>query len=145
MHLRPPVQTLLAAIAGLLIMVIVWLVIVPWDLSTHANGRPIAGAPTGDQLAVRMLIALAIPFVAAIAIAFTGRPRPAFALWASASIAWTILSTWRGMAAEVSGANMAVLWAPIGLFASVVGMAIVLVTGSVVERFRSRRPNPSVA
>jgi hypothetical protein len=134
-----------SAAAGALVGAVAWMAIVPWDLSTFANGRPIPGALDDSGQLKLITAAFLVPCVVAIAAGAAQLIRPlAFSL-ASGTVCVT-LTTWRGMAAEVHGANMAVLWPVAGVPAVLVSAAVVVTATGLIaalQRRRARAPRPT--
>jgi len=93
-------------LAGVVLAVVAWLVIVPWDLSTvDAAGNQIPGG--GDrESGPRIALALAVILITALAVdRFRARANPV-ALAAAGSATWALLFAWRAAVSRVGGANM---------------------------------------
>lgn len=120
---RGPGRIALSLGAGSTLSLTLWILLLPWNLSTHRDGRPIAEAPTqADQMKL-LALAFGIPFVVGTICAVFGWVRiTSFGL--AAGMTWTVLTTYRGMAAEVDGANMAALWPFLGIPATAVATVL---------------------
>lgn len=125
-----------SALLGAVVGIVAWLVIVPWDLSTHDAGRAIPGAPSETAQMVRLFAALGVPYVLAVIGAAFRWIRP-LAFSVCSGLVWIVLTTWRGSAAEVSGANMAPLWPVLGIPLAMVGSSLAVVVSTVVDRMRN--------
>lgn len=121
--------------AGASTAVVLWLAIVPWDLSEiDKTGRSIPNGGDDNAPAVALVFGLiaALGFIAA----WAQRTRPhAVAFTGAASASWALLLGWRAGVARVIGANMFV----IPLMLASVGAALLTV---LVHLVATRNPEP---
>ena len=135
---RTHVGRTISSLAGAIVALASWVAIVPWDLSTSANGRPIPGALDDSGQLKLVTAAFLVPCVVAIVAGAAQLIQPLAFTLASGTVCVT-LTTWRGMAAEVHGANMAVLWPVAGVPAVLVSAAVVVTVTGIIDHARHRR------
>jgi hypothetical protein len=96
----PPTRTMWTwAMAGAALTLLVWLVIVPWDLSEDASGGGV------DEYAARIGLVLVVVTGVAVSLVRAGRSDARW-LGSAAAVTWATLFAWRAAVSEVSGANM---------------------------------------
>ena len=127
---------------GVAAALVVWRIVVPWDLSEEAAQNPYFYDPAfssgrgGDDYAPEIALVLVVLTVFAMAVILAGRPD---ARWfgTAAAATWAVLFAWRAAVSRTSGANM---W-PVA-FVMLVGPAAVIASLFVhaTARWRSRRP-----
>ena len=87
------------AIAGLILTVVVWVILVPWDFFEGSSGG--GGDDTGRGLG----LSSAWVTVVAVSVVLAGRFDATW-LGTAAAVTWASLFAWRAAVSESSGANM---------------------------------------
>ena len=100
------------AIGGAAATLLLWLVVVPWDLSEVETVQPVTGydyyggsSGGGDDYGFQIGLVLGVVTVVAVAFILAGRTRARWSATAGAAT-WAVLYTWRAAVARTSGANM---------------------------------------
>lgn len=128
-------------LAGTAASLLLWLVVVPWDLSEVEAVQPVPGydyygsGRGGDEYAFQVGLVLAVVTVLAVASVLAGRTRARWMATAGA-VTWAGLFSWRAAVARTSGAN---LW--LAGFVLVIAPAAIFVHLAVhaIARWRNRR------
>ena len=114
--------------AGLALTLLVWVLVVPWDLSEDATGGG------GDDYATRIGLVLLIVTVAAVSLVLSGRPKATW-LGTAAAVTWASLFAWR---AAVSGTNGANMWPIAFVFIVLPAAAVANLVVQASAQWRSR-------
>jgi hypothetical protein len=87
------------AVGGLVLTLLAWVMVVPWDLSVDASGGG------GDDYATRIGLVLLVVTVAAVSLVLSGQ-QDATWLGTAAAVTWAFLFAWRAAVSETNGANL---------------------------------------
>lgn len=100
------VYKLPAVVAGALLSLGAWLLLVPWDLSElDADGHMLEQG--GDDYAPMIVLVAAAVIALAVGLLVSPRTRRSAAWFATGGlVAWAVLFAWRTAVSETSGANM---------------------------------------
>lgn len=125
----PTKQTSTWAMAGLLLTLLVWVILVPWDLSEDASGGG------GDDYAARIGLVLVAVTVVAVSLVLSGRFNATW-LGTAGAVAWVFLFAWRAAVSETDGANM---WPIAFVFFVLPAAAVANLLVQASAQWRSRR------
>ena len=125
----PTKRTSAWALVGVALTLVVWAVLVPWDLSEDASGGG------GDDYASRIGLVLLVMTVSAVSLVLTGRLD---ATWfgTAAAVTWACLFAWRVGVSETNGANM---WPVAFVFLVLPAAAIANLMVQATAHWRNRR------
>lgn len=125
---------LLVALGGGATAVLLWLLLLPWDLSeVDAQGR--LRERGGDDYAGAIVAVAGIVVAIALILVLLRRTRPTAPLFAAGGLgAWAALFAWRAGTAETSGANLFM----VPLLVVVIPLAVTVPLA--LRRFTARRP-----
>jgi hypothetical protein len=116
------------AVAGLIGTLVVWVILVPWDLSEDGSGGG------GDDYAARIGLVLLVVTAAAVTLVHKGRLDATW-LGTAAAVTWASLFAWRAAVSETNGANM---WPIAFVFFVLPAAAVANLVVLTTARWRSR-------
>ncbi len=99
------------AVGGAALALLLWVVVVPWDLSEVETVQPMpgyyddSGGGGGDEYGFQIGVVLVVVTALAVAFVLAGRTKARWLATAGAAT-WAGLFSWRAAVARTSGANM---------------------------------------
>jgi hypothetical protein len=130
----------LGGIVGILVALVAWLLVVPWDLSeVDASGRPLSTGGDDHFAAIGLVYLLVVALGALLAVR-NGRWVAATGFVFGACLTWVALFAWRAGAARTVGANMFIL--PLA-FLVIPAAAVAVFAVTIIARSSDRGPASS--